>query len=189
MSFWNRWHVRRAASLALLVPFLTVAVLIASVGMAGTASAHAAYVSSTPAANAVLTAAPTSVSITFAENMTPADSNIVVYDSAMKQVSTGDATVNSSDLKTMSVPMKGDDSDVFVVVWHNVSADDGDPDAGSFSFYIGSDKAPTTSTSTTDNATSSGGTPGWVVALVGILGLVIGAGGATLVTRRSPAAR
>jgi len=173
----------RIAGLAAMLPALTLALLFATSGVAW---AHAAYVSSTPAANAVLDKAPTSVTITFAENLNPSESNIVVYDSSMKQVSTGQAQVNTSNLKEMSVPMQGDDSDVYVVVWHNVSADDGDPDAGSFSFFIGDDKAP--ATPSTETASSSG-TPVWVTVLVGVLGLVVGGAGTAFVVRRNPAAK
>jgi copper transport protein len=182
-TFVSRWPMARLVGLGMLLPVLALGMLFAT---SGVASAHAAYVSSTPAANAVLTSAPTSVTITFAENLTPSSSNIIVYDSSMKQVSTGNAQVNSSNLKEMSVPIQGDDSDVYVVVWHNVSADDGDPDAGSFSFYIGSDKAPTSSTPA---ATSSSGTPVWVTILVGVLGLVVGGAGTAFALRRNPAAK
>src|SRR6185437_12268048 len=136
-TFVSRWPIARIAALATLLPVLTLGMLLAT---SGVVSAHAAYVSSNPAANAILQQAPSTVTITFAENLTPSSSNIVVYDSKMKQVSTGQAQVDNANLKQMSVPITGDDSDVYVVVWHNVSADDGDPDAGSFSFYIGSDK-------------------------------------------------
>ncbi|HEV8192607.1 MAG TPA: copper resistance protein CopC [Ktedonobacterales bacterium] len=182
-TFVSRWPVARLVGLGMLPPMLTLGILFATSGIA---SAHAAYVSSNPAANAVLQQVPSTVTITFAENLTPSSSNIIVYDSSMKQVSTGQAQVDNSNLKKMSVPIKGNDADVYVVVWHNVSADDGDPDAGSFSFFIGSDKAPTSSTPA---AASSSGTPVWVTILVGVLGLIVGGAGTAFVLRRNAAAK
>lgn len=180
----SRWSIARITALAALLPLLALGMLFAT---SGVASAHASYASSDPAAGAVLTAAPSTVKITFAEEVTPSGSGIVVYDSSMKQVSTGAATADPSDLKTMSVPMQGDDSEVYVVVWHTVSADDGDPDAGSFEFFIGSDAAPSGGTSNTP--ASSSGTPVWVTILVGVLGLVVGGAGTAFVLRRNPAAK
>ncbi len=178
-----RRPLARLVGLGMPLAVLTLAMLFAT---SGVASAHAKYVSSDPADGAVLTTAPSSVTITFAEEVTPASSGIVVYDSSMKQVSTGDATADASDLKKMSVPMKGDDSEVYVVVWHTTSADDGDTDAGSFEFFIGSDAVPTPSTPT---ASSSSGTPVWVTILVGVLGLVVGGGATYFVAGRNSATK
>lgn len=158
------------------------------------AEAHAYYVSSDPAANAVLKTPPTTVTITFAENVNPTGSDVVVYDAKHQPVSTAPAQVDRADLKTMTVPMRGDGSEVYLVEWHTVSADDGDPDIGAFTFNVtpsgGTATAAATATpdagggSGTAGSSGSSGAPGWVVALVGVLGLVIGAGG-TLLARRA----
>lgn len=170
------------AALALLAP--------------GIASAHASYVSSDPAANAVLKTAPTTVTIHFAENVNPTGSEVVVYDAQHKQVSTAPAQVDRADLKTMTVPMQGDGSEVYLVEWQTVSADDGDPDIGAFTFDVNAsgsaaasptvtpDAASPASSSGSTGSSGSSGSPGWVVALVGIAGLVAGAGG-TLLARRT----
>ena len=55
------------------------------------AQAHAAYVSSTPKANEVLTAAPTTVTITFAQNLSPQGLSITVYGNKADVVSTSTA--------------------------------------------------------------------------------------------------
>lgn len=154
----------------------------------GIASAHASYVSSDPAANAVLQAAPTTVTVHFAEDVNPDGSDIVVYDSKHKQVSIAPAEVDRSDLKTMTVPMQGDDSEVYLVEWHTVSADDGDPDIGAFTFSVSADASAAAATPTAppdavgpasssgSGSTGSSDAPGWVVALVGVAGLIIGSG-------------
>lgn len=179
------WPVTRIIALGALLPLLMLGVLFATTDVA---SAHAKYVSSVPAAGAVLSAAPGDVAITFAEVVNPASSNIVVYDASMKQVSTGAATTDVSDAKVMRVPMQGDGSEVYVVVWHTVSLADGDPDAGSFTFNIGA--APASTASAPGAATpSSGGVPVWVAVLVGVLGVGVGGVGSAFILRRKPAAK
>jgi len=154
------------------------------------ASAHAAYVSSDPAANAVLKTAPPLITLHFAENVNPTGSEVFVYDAKGKQVSTGPAQVDRGDLKTMTVGMQGDDSETYLVVWHNVSADDGDPDTGAFTFTVSATATPQPTATTQDrngHGSSSGstGVPGWVAALIGILGLVVGAAGGIWYSRRA----
>jgi methionine-rich copper-binding protein CopC len=179
-SRWPVWPMSRIVGLAALLPVLTLGLWLAT---SGVASAHASYVSSDPAANAVLKQAPSIVTITFAEEVVPASSGIVVYDAKMKQVSTAAATADPSNLKKMNVPMQGNDSEVYVVVWHNVSADDGDPDAGSFAFYTNSEAVPTSTTPST--STSSSGVPVWATVLVGVLGLIVGGAGTAFALRRN----
>jgi len=154
------------------------------------ASAHAAYVSSDPAANAVLKTAPTLITLHFAENVNPTGSEVFVYDAKGKQVSTGPAQVDRGDLKTMTVGMQGDDSETYLVVWHNVSADDGDPDTGAFTFTVSATATPQPTATTQDgngHGSSSGstGVPGWIAALIGILGLVVGAASGIWYSRRA----
>ncbi len=145
-----------------------------------TASAHAAFGSSDPAPGAILKAAPTTVTIHFLESITPSGSDIVVLDATGKQVSTGPAKVAPNDLKTMTVSMQGNGSETYLVQWHNVSVDDGDPDIGAFTFTVNPTSVGNTSTSTSGTHTatsSSSGVPVWGTVLVGLLGLVVGAGG------------
>jgi methionine-rich copper-binding protein CopC len=159
---------------------------------ASTAFAHAAYVSSDPQSNAVLTTAPTTVTVHFAEPLNPTGSAIIVYDAHHKQVSTAPAQVDQADLKTMSVPMRGDDSETYLVEWQTVSAVDGDPDIGAFTFTVSANATPTTgapisstasAATTTSNGSSQSGAPVWLVALTGVAGLVVGAGAMRFIRR------
>jgi len=157
-----------------------------------TAAAHAKYESSVPASNSTVTEAPTVVTVHFAEEVNPAGSDLIVYDTKGNKVSTGAGTVDTNDAKTMTVPMTGDDSESYMVVWHTVSLDDGDAAVGAFVFNVGStakagDGGGSTTTSGTSTAEStSSGVSGWVVALVGVLGLIIGSAGTfVLAGRRS----
>jgi copper resistance protein C len=142
----------------------------------GAAQAHAAYVSSTPAANSVLTKAPTSVSITFAQNLDTKGLSITVYDNTGKVVSTGTALISTTDPKSASISMTGDDSDIYRVDWTTVSAVDGDPTLGAFVFGVDpsgkTDKVPPVASTTP--TTSSTGTPAWLAILTGVAGLAVG---------------
>ena len=94
--------------------------------------------------------------------------------------------MDPNDLKKMSVEMKGNDSEEYVVLWNSVSADDGDPAAGSFTFDVnpngGSSGGTTTGGgSSTDNAS---GVQPWLAALIGVIGLLLGGAGGYYFARR-----
>ncbi len=180
-----------SALLALSVALGLSLAAIVSVAQAPTAAAHAKYDSSVPAANSTVTEAPTVVTVHFAEEVNPAGSDLIVYDTKGNKVSTGAGKVDTSDAKTMTVPMAGDDSESYLVVWHTVSLDDGDAAVGAFIFNVGSTaKAGDGGGSTTTPVTpataesASSGVSGWVVALVGVLGLVIGSAGTFVLAGR-----
>jgi copper resistance protein C len=186
---------RRLAALGGLALLLAAMFAVASPGLA---SAHSKFSSSNPAPNAVLTKAPATITITFTEKLDPSGSNIIIYDDTGKQVSVGKAAVDRSDLTKMSVAMKGDDSEGYSVVWRSKSLDDGDTFTGAYGFTVSADATPSagdTSTPTSSSggtvggsSSSSGGTPVWLTALIGVLGLVVGAGGMYYFSRRTPAA-
>ena len=161
-------------------------------------AAHAEYVSSTPAENAILHQAPTTISIVFSEDVNPVGSSIQVYDVNGQQITTAAAQVERANLKTMTVPMQGNGSELYVVVWRTVSAVEGHHDSGSFRFFVnpspmlssmingGSMSSMSSSTASTSN---SSGFPLWLVIVAAILGLVIGGGGSFFFTRRTIKAR
>jgi methionine-rich copper-binding protein CopC len=165
-----------------------VAVYIVLLGLIVTIApvqAHAAYKSSNPAANSVLKTAPTKVTITFVQRLSPQGLSIVVYDKTAKVVSTSQAQISFTDPYTASVSMRGDGSDIYRVDWNNVSAEDGDPTLGAFVFGVDpsgkTDKVPPVAAASTS---ASSGVPPLVAVLAGILGLLIG-GAATYVTTRA----
>jgi methionine-rich copper-binding protein CopC len=177
------------------VPFVLLAVYLALCALAlstGLASAHpgyplhAAYRSSIPAANSVLKTAPTMVSITFVQRLDPSLLNITVYGNTADVVSTSKAQISSTDPYTATVTMKGDGSDIYRVDWNNKSAEDGDPTLGAFVFAVNasgkSDKVqPTTTTTIVHEST---GVPGWLAALIGVGGLIVGTGAALAIRPR-----
>ncbi|HEV2239359.1 MAG TPA: copper resistance CopC family protein [Ktedonobacterales bacterium] len=172
-------------SMATLALAATVALLLAPAA-ALAHPAHAIYHSSIPAPNQILKAAPSLVTIHFAETVNPQGSDIVVYDATGKQVSTAPAQVSRTDLKTMTVPMRGTDAEIYLVVWHNVSADDGDPDTGAFNFLVNPSAATRTAVVGTGGPGDSGspGMPIWLGIVLALAGLVVGAGGAWYATTR-----
>jgi methionine-rich copper-binding protein CopC len=178
--------LRSRAGSRLAVRLAPVAVLLgamAALAVPNVAFAHAGYDHSDPAAGSTIQTAPSTVSIFFLENVNPQGSDITIYDSKGKVVSTGPAQVDRADAKKLTVNMQGDDSEIYLVTWHNVSLDDNDPDTGAFTFNVGtSDTAP--STTTTPTASSSSSVPGWLAALIGVAGLVVGAGGGIVIARR-----
>jgi copper resistance protein C len=174
------FHRRPAA--ALLPVFGLFLALGAALAFPQAAFAHAKPTSSTPSPNQNLTTAPSTVTIIFGQHVKPEGSNIIVYDKNGKQVSTAPATVDPNDLTKMTVPMQGDDSEAYLVVWHTVSADDGESAIGAYSFGVNAaaDDLPSI---TTTSSTSSGVQP-WLAALIGVIGLGLGALGGYFFARR-----
>ena len=185
--------------------FSTVFLLSISGSMAFARPAHAEYMSSNPGKNAMLPKAPTTITIHFSESVDPSGSDITVYDVDGKQVSTAPAQVDRSDLKTMTVTMKDDQSEVYVVNWHTTSAMEGHRDAGGFRFFVNispmlkgmvdnpsmSGSSPSSSNSGSMasgslSSSSSSEMPLWITVLVGVLGLIIGGVVAFAFARRSP---
>jgi copper resistance protein C len=188
---------RRHRSLGLLRLGVPAALALAVLAMLspGIASAHAYYISSTPKAGEVVKQAPSTITITFAENVNPQGSNVIVYDATHKQVSTAPAQVSRSNLKQMTVPMTGDGDGIYLVEWNTVSGDDGAQDIGGFDFMVNSSgtvdpsvgplNAGSASTTTTGTSSGSGGVPVWLTIVIGLVALVVGAGGGYFATRRA----
>ena len=134
-------------------------------------------------------AAPSVVTIHFAEPVDPAGSAVIVYD-AKGHVVSQTSQVETSDLTTMRVAMKGNGSEVYLVYWHTVSATDGDPDVGAFNFFVNasgaSDLAPKATTPATTSASASG-VPAWLTAVIAVVALLAGLAGGVWWTRRRAA--
>ena len=196
-----RTAIRRGGATLAIGVFAALFGALLALAAPGGASAHATIpfhaklLHADPAIGAVLKTAPTKVTLQFSEDTTPNGSNIVVYGDKGEQVSTGAATVDPSNAKTMTVNMKGDDSETYVVVFHTVSADDGDPYTDAYQFTVSKDATASpgqqpdeagdsiSSVSHTPSSASSSGVQPLVVALIGIVGLVVGAAGGFYVAR------
>jgi methionine-rich copper-binding protein CopC len=127
-------HVRILGGLALLFG----AVLLTP---AGRAAAHAAYDHSTPAKDEVVPTAPSQVDVYFKQDVFKVAGQYYVRvfaDDATTQVSTGDGSVDDNDRKHISAALPADLAQGrYIVKWHTVSDEDGEPDSGAFCFYVG----------------------------------------------------
>lgn len=155
------------------------------------ARSHAKVWKSDPGIGSTLTQAPTKVTVFALDNLDPdpAKSNLQVYgpgaDATDTLISQGNAQVSLSDPKQMTIsimPTSGHVNGVYLVFWKTVSADDGDPAAGAFSFTVNTNgtSAGTTLTqaqkSAAAPASTSTGTPIWVMIAAALAALCIGFG-------------
>ncbi len=191
-----RWLLRGALALGLFGLALLLFPLSAEA-----AAFHEEYVSSNPAANAVLKTAPATVTVHFSEAVVPASSALQIYDIDGKLVTTAVAQVAPGDLKTLSVPMTADTSELYVVVWRTASAVEGHHDSGSFRFFVnpdpmlagmihagmtnaGNGSSMAGMSSSSASSSSSTGIPPWAAALAGLVGILLGVVGALVFARR-----
>lgn len=114
--------------------FLTV--LCLTLFPAGTAAAHTALTSSTPAAGAVLTERPAQVALTFDDPVTGGEDAIRVYDDRMRRVDLG-GHPGGEPQRTVRVALPGSlRAGTFSVAWQVASADGHFP-SGTFRFSLG----------------------------------------------------
>jgi copper transport protein len=114
-------------------------------------SAHAGYDHSTPADEGVVATAPTTVDVFFKEEVERSGGlpTLIVVDASGDQVDTG-ATLDDNDRTHMSAPLEsGLEGGRYSVIWHTVSADDGEEAQGAFHFYIGEKTTPAPGSQTT----------------------------------------
>jgi len=129
--------------------FFGVLVLVLGLGLVGATpepvSAHASYISSDPAADTVVTIAPSRLTIRFSEPMAPTGSSAQILDSFGRRVDLDDSKVDPNDTTRMSVSLSNVGEGTYTVAWRNVSAVDGHGLQGSFVFFVGSRPAGATS--------------------------------------------
>jgi methionine-rich copper-binding protein CopC len=122
----------------------TAAFLMVTGLLAGAALAHAQLAKSNPSAGQTLAASPATVDLTYGEDLA-AGSTGSVTDASGATVSTG-ATISTTERAQMSIALKPSlPNGVYKVLWHSISADDGDALDGTFFFGVGV-PAPSTAT-------------------------------------------
>jgi methionine-rich copper-binding protein CopC len=155
---------------------------------------HASVWKSDPAIGSTIASAPTQVTVFALESIKPQGSSLQVYgpgpDATDTLINRGTTRFPLSDSKQMSIaiaPLSAHANGVYIVVWQTVSADDGDPDSGSFAFTVGRSANSASTPVITRGATpaapgASTGLPLWVsisaalVALGAGLGIGLGLG-------------
>lgn len=192
-----------------VLTFLGIVLLF--VAIPGIARAHAELESSTPADGEVLSAAPAEVSLTFGEELLPDFVNVVATDAAGAVT---ELTVTSIDGPTATMAWPVDLPGGDWRVDYRVVSQDGHPVEGSIAFSYPATSptasptaSPTSATpapdptsqsptpaptsaepspTTTPAADESPTSPGWIIAGVAVLVLVIIAVVGLVVRRRSP---
>ena len=175
---------------ALLVAGVALATPIA---LAPAASAHDAFVGSTPKAGSTLTTAPTSVTVSFEEPPLAAGLAVAVTAPDTTLVTSGDPVLTGTDVVSPLAPLT--QAGVYTVAWR-VVADDGHPVTGTFSFTLdlagsgptgsaGPSSAASPSVSLAASTEGSSSSASWIVAGLGAL-VLLGVGVA-LAMRRRPA--
>lgn len=102
--------------------------------------AHADYERSDPPAGAELAEAPTQVQIWFTQELfrRQGENRIEVYAADGERVDLDDAAIADDDRRLMSISLQPDLPDgLYTVRWHTLSADDGHPGDGEFTFVVG----------------------------------------------------
>jgi copper transport protein len=160
-------------------------VLLALLGGAGPASAHAALLYTAPSANQSTVESPSAISLVFGEPVTLAHAPVRLTDVAGHLIAVGPAAQDKGG-SVVSVPIQTAlGSGTYSVGWQVVSVD-GDPIAGSFRFGVGSVAAlPGRAPSGTSTAA---GVP-LSLARFALFASVAGLAGGITVTRLSPGRR
>ena len=98
---------------------------LASVAAMSTAAfAHPKLMSSTPAENATVAAAPSEIRIMFNENLESSLSGGDLLNKTGKKIETGKAATDPTDKKQLVIPIVGQLADgTYTVDWHAVAAD------------------------------------------------------------------
>jgi copper transport protein len=110
-------------------------ILVAVLAMAGSAQAHAEYVSSDPPANAILATSPTSVRIAFTEAVQSGSASVRITNASGARFDDGSASV-TGDGRTVAVGLQAIGPGIYTVAWSVISAVDGHFSAGSFAFAV-----------------------------------------------------
>ena len=115
--------------------FAAAAVLF--VWMAGSASAHAVLLRTTPETDGILDGVPDSVTLEYSEPVDLALGAVRVFDSAAERVEAGEADHPAGEPEVVTVPLQSDlPEGTYTVTWQVISGDS-HPIRGAFVFHIG----------------------------------------------------
>jgi len=122
----------RAGGPARVVLILALALLV-TVGLVGTASAHATLIGSDPADGAKLSAAPTTVTLTFDDSLENFEPVVTVTGPDGGQYQAGEATIDGATLSSPVLPLTA--AGTYTIAYRVVS-DDGHPVEGQVRFDL-----------------------------------------------------
>lgn len=209
----------RSATRSLRVVFVVVLTLLATLCLAGTASAHATLIGSDPADGATLQAAPASVTLTFDDSLENFEPVVTVSGPDGLTYQSGPATIDGATLSNAVQPLTA--AGTYTIAYRVVS-DDGHPVEGQVRFEFApppstsaappppvstvvsssatptstaaasastSSTQPTVSSGATDEAASTSSGGPSAIGWISVLLFVILAFGATMIVRRRLEAR
>src|SRR3954452_10868917 len=105
--------------------------------LARTAEAHADLVRSTPAAGALLDAAPKELVLEFSEGLDPAFSRVQLYNSKNQVINSGPGTIDPAAPTIIHLTLGELPKDSYTALWRSRSAADGHVTEGSVPFGVG----------------------------------------------------
>jgi len=162
---------------------LALSAALGLLGMSALTTAHAGFVSATPAPGSNLQVAPTEVRVTFGAELDPDGSRFTVTDAAGGRVGIGTVDLSVADRNVLAGTVAIGRPGLYTVRWTSLSTD-GDGETGTFSFGVRINQAvPTTpgGGSSADTSVAPRPTHSWSLLLLGALLLLAGA--ATLARR------
>lgn len=192
----------RAVRPALLALAVAAAIALLMATSAARVSAHAAYDHSTPADGEVVVESPAQIQVSFNQEVARSGglpTIEVVNDSG--DVVSSNAVLNDDDRTQMTADLNpGLPDGRYAILWHTVSAEDGEEAKGAVFFYVGEGPsvttpaiggsatatlAPTATSAPAGDDDDGGDIPIWALIAGVVGGLVVGGGGGLLVGRRS----
>ena len=123
----------RAATRTVRVLAVLALTLLATLGLAGTASAHATLIGSDPADGATLQAAPTTVTLTFDDSLENFEPVVTVTGPDGNQYQSGTTTIDGVTLSSAVLPLTA--AGTYTIAYRVVS-DDGHPVEGQVRFDL-----------------------------------------------------
>jgi methionine-rich copper-binding protein CopC len=110
--------------------------LVATFSLSAPAFAHAHLVGAAPADHAVVSTAPTELTLQFSEGVSLRFTSIVVTGPGEAAIAFGTATLDPQDDKQLIVPIAGSlAAGTYTVTWHAL-ATDGHKSTGTYSFSV-----------------------------------------------------
>lgn len=143
-------NILRIISVAML---LAAAMTVFAWGnLAGIVSAHAHLKSATVGPNAVVSQAPSTITLVFGEQSDLTQTVIQVLDANGNSVASGNATPKAGDATTWTINLKsGLSNGTYTVKYHTLTDDDGGIVDGSYTFKVDSTSAVAVGSSTNNN--------------------------------------
>ncbi|WP_128177224.1 copper homeostasis periplasmic binding protein CopC [[Pantoea] beijingensis] len=110
--------------------------ILATLFLSQHALAHAHLASAEPADQATISASPTTLTLTFTEEVEPSFSGVKMVNAEGKEIATGKTVVDSTDKKVLHIPLSTPlVADAYQVDWHVLSVD-GHKTKGSYRFTL-----------------------------------------------------